>query len=461
MPAKNVTVIATWTYIGESGGGYQGGGQGDGQGSDQGGDQGSDSNSGLGGDSESDSDGDEYSDSGGDPGIPTTPTYQAHIISETGTEETLPVRINRNIGTTSIEEDPWQGRPQDNVIIMMPSIPDVDIYSVDISVQDLLRMNTQGTLTLNTEVGSITVTSNMLEGVAGAAGDKAQIIIGHGDKSSLPEEVRNKIGGSPLIQLNLLIDGNQVQWSNPNAPVMVSIPYTPTEEELANPESIVVWYIDGDGNIVTIPNGRYDPVTGMVTFYTTHFSNFAVVYNKVSFNDVPEDAWYYKAVTFIAARDITKGTGSGNFSPASKLTRGEFIVLMMRAYGIDPDTSPTDNFSDAGNTYYTGYLAAAKRLGISVGVGNNMFAPGKEITRQEMFTMLFNALKVIKQLPQGDSGKTLLDFSDTWEIAPWAKEAITILVETGVIRGSGGKLTPTSTATRAEMAQMLYNLLVK
>jgi len=277
----------------------------------------------------------------------------------------------------------------------------------------------------------------------------------------LPEDVRNKIGDRPLIQLSVSIDGKQTEWNNPNAPVMVSIPYTPTEEELDNPESIVVWYIDGAGNIVTIPNGRYDAETGMVTFYTTHFSNFAVAYNKVSFNDVPQDAWYYRAVSLIAARGITEGTGQGNFSPAVKLTRGEFIVLMMRAYGIEPDESPADNFSDAGNTYYTGYLAAAKRLGISAGVGNNKYAPEKEISRQEMFTMLYNALKAIGQLPKGDSGKTLLDFSDASEIAPWAKEAMAYLVETGMVSGSGSILNPTGTATRAEMAQVLYNLLTK
>ncbi|MGI6425203.1 MAG: S-layer homology domain-containing protein [Tepidanaerobacteraceae bacterium] len=44
-------------------------------------------------------------------------------------------------------------------------------------------------------------------------------------------------------------------------------------------------------------------------------------------------------------------------------------------------------------------------------------------------------------------------------MASWAKEAMTVLVETGVIHGSDGKLTPTGTATRAEMAQLLYNLL--
>lgn len=259
----------------------------------------------------------------------------------------------------------------------------------------------------------------------------------------------------------MTIDGKQTEWNNPAAPVTVSIPYTPTVEELNKSDSIVVWYIDGGGNLVSIPNGHYDPTTGTVTFSTTHFSNYAVGYNKVSFNDVSVNAWYNKAVSFIAAREITTGTGNGRYNPESKLTRGEFIVMLMRAYGISPDVNPTDNFSDAGNTNYAGYLAAAKRLGISTGVGNNQYAPGQEITRQEMFTLLYNALKVIGQLPQGDSGRTLSDFTDAGQISTWAQDAMRLLVETGTIGGDAARLAPASTTTRSEMAQVLNNLLAE
>jgi hypothetical protein len=67
--------------------------------------------------------------------------------------------------------------------------------------------------------------------------------------------------------------------------------------------------------------------------------------------------------------------------------------MLMKAYGITADPNTSNNFSDAGNTYYTGYLAAAKRLGISAGVGDNLFAPSQELTRQEMFTLLYNTLQ--------------------------------------------------------------------
>lgn len=107
-----------------------------------------------------------------------------------------------------------------------------------------------------------------------------------GDKDNLPNDVKSAIGDKPLISLTLSIDGKQTNWSNPDAPAMVSIPYAPTAAELTNPESIVIWYIDGSGKAVSVPNGRYDPATGTVTFFTTHFSDYAVAYVHKTFSDL-------------------------------------------------------------------------------------------------------------------------------------------------------------------------------
>jgi hypothetical protein len=345
------------------------------------------------------------------------------------------------------------------ISIEISTVEEAKAYVAELPSGFLTEKGAEIQLEIKTGVGTVTVPGNMLANIPETFGKTAGITIGRGDKSALPEEVQEAIGDRPIIRLALTLDGEQVNWNNPGAPVTVSIPYTPTEEELKNPESIVIRYIDGSGNVISVPNGRYDPESGTVTFTTTHFSYYAVSFKPVSFKDVPGDAWYAKAVSFIAAREITLGTGGGNFSPEDKLTRGQFIVMMMRAYGIAPDEDPKDNFKDAGNTWYTGYLAAAKRLGISAGVGNNLFAPENAITRQEMFTLLYNGLKVIEKLPRGNSGKTLSDFSDADEIAPWAMDAMKLLVETGMVSGSGNKLSPKDTTTRAQMAQVFYNLL--
>ena len=342
----------------------------------------------------------------------------------------------------------------------MPSIPGVSSYTLGIPVAYLSNPG-GGTLTFNTDTGTLTFPSDMLSGLAAQEGSMTEIIIGPGDKSGLSDAAKAAIGNRSLIEIAITIDGKSVQWNNLNAPVTVSIPYMPTADELAYPDSIVIWYLDGSGNPVCIPNGHYDAAAGTVTFTTAHFSLYAVAYNKISFNDVPPDMWFNTPVSFIAARGITSGTESGNFSPDAKLTRGEFIVMLLKAYSIAPDLNLTDNFSDAGNTYYTSYLATAKRLSITAGVGNNLFAPGKEITRQEMFTLLCNALEVIGRLPEGTAGKSLSAFSDAGQIASWAKDAMKLLVETGTVSGNTGKLYPEGTTTRAEMAQVLYNLLSK
>ncbi|MCR2803554.1 polysaccharide lyase family 8 super-sandwich domain-containing protein [Paenibacillus soyae] len=398
-------------------------------------------------------------DGGNSPSTPTAPAYSADVTTGSGSDSAVPINVDTKSGTASVDIGSQGLHQGKTIFIAMPSIPSVKTYTVGIPFPSLSTTDARSTMTLDTSMGSVTVPSNMLTGVSGISGGKAEISIGQGDKDRLPADVKAAIGDKPLIELTLSIDGKRTDGSNPGASVTVSIPYTPTAAELANPESIVIWFIDGSGKIMTIPNGKYAPATGRVTFQTTHFSDYAVAYNKVSFKDVVPSAWYTKAVSFIAAREMTSGTGNGHYSPDARLTRGEFIVMMMRAYGIEPDANPADNFSDAGNAYYSGYLAAAKRLGITAGIGDKKYAPGKEITRQAMFTLLYNALKVIGQLPQGDSGKTLSDFADAEQINGWAKDAMSLLVQTGTVGGNAGKLAPNGTATRAEMAQVLYRLL--
>jgi len=333
------------------------------------------------------------------------------------------------------------------------------------------------TLTLGNDLASVTIPSDMLDNISGIVNKKAEISIGQGNKSGLPDDVKAAIGDRPLISLSLFIDGKKTDWSNPDASVTVSIPYSPTAEELANPEGITVYYIDGSGNVTEMAGAKYDPSTKAVVFQTTHFSYYAVVYKAataptvpapiapsaptVQFSDVLPGAWYYDAVNFCAAEGITSGTGSGKFSPDATLTRGQFITMLLKAYGIEPIETPADNFADAGSTYYTGYLAAAKAQGISNGVGDNKFASEKAITRQEMFTLLYNALKELNKLPAADSDKTLEDFTDQGDVAAWATEAMTALVKTDTVSGSDGKLDPTGGSTRAQMAQVLYNLLEK
>lgn len=324
------------------------------------------------------------------------------------------------------------------------------------SVQSLVS-GSVGSLTVSGSLGSVSFDAAALKTLSGAGSGDVTVTVAKADSSTFSDAVKQAVGGRPVYRFGVT-NGN-ASISQLNGTATVSIPYVPTAGE--NPNAIVIYYIGANGDLETVSNGRYDAATGMVVFETNHFSLYAVGYHKVSFTDVASGSWYDSAVNFLAARGITSGTTATTFSPAATLTRGQFVTMLLRAYGVAAVANPTDNFADAGSTYYTGYLAAAKVLAITDGVGGNKFGPDNAITRQEMFTLLYNTLKALHKLPSDVSGNTLSDFTDSGTIASWATDAMTALVKSGTVSGNSGMLHPTDTTTRAEMAQVLYNLLGK
>ena len=175
---------------------------------------------------------------------------------------------------------------------------------------------------------------------------------------------------------------------------------------------------------------------------------------KNPFVDVNEGDWFYDAVMFVLKKGITKGVSETEYAPQGKVTRAQFITMLCRAYEIEEMTG--ENFADCGNTWYTGYLAAAKQLGISNGVGDNMFAPEKEITREEMVTLIYNYLKSINKVTEETAE---LSFADSDNVSEWAKTAVAYAAKNGIVNGKGNNIfDPQGTATRAELAQIFYNM---
>ncbi|MEA4933861.1 MAG: S-layer homology domain-containing protein [Lawsonibacter sp.] len=275
------------------------------------------------------------------------------------------------------------------------------------SAQSLAASNV-GRLTVSSSLGSVTFDAASLKTISSAGSGDVTVTVAKADTTTRSDTAKRQIGSRPVYSFK--VTNASATVSQFNGTVTGAIPYTPVSGE--DPNAIVVYYINAQDELETVTNGHYAAAKGTVVLTTDHFSTYAVGYNKVSFSDVSATAWYTDAVTFLAAHGITSGTTTTKFSPDATLTRGQFITMLLHAYEISPDSSSTDNFADAGSTYYTSYLAAAKRLGITSGVGDNLFAPEQTITRQEMFTLLYNALKQLDKLPSGTSGKTLSDFAD-------------------------------------------------
>lgn len=382
-----------------------------------------------------------------------------HEVS-VGGDTTVPVGVNNNTGTVTVNLSELIDNIMDtekDPLIKVPAVKGILTYTVELPVTSLSDNQKGNSLTLSTEIGSISVSNNMLNGIDDINGTKTAISIGQGDKSLLSNDLKETIGDRPIVQLSLAVDGRQVTWNNPNAPVTVSVPYKPTPEELANPENITVWYIDGAGKVIQVPSGKYDPKNGMVTFTTTHFSQYAVVYVQKSFDDLDNVSWAKKAVGVLASKGVLKGINENEYAPNTNITRADFLYYLVRTLGLD--TAIEGNFDDvSSNENYYREIAIAKKLGITSGTSENKFSPQKSITRQDMIALTVRALKISGKIKENNNTAILQRFADKSLISAYAAQSMAAVVKEGLIVGSGSKLNPLGNTSRAEAAVFLYKL---
>lgn len=276
------------------------------------------------------------------------------------------------------------------------------------------------------------------------------------DKDTLAPDLLAKVGDRPVYDFELLLDKKSVSEFGGN--VNVSIPYTLKPGE--DPQGIVIYYINNDGELEIIRNCYFDEKNNTVSFITNHFSKYMIGYNKVSFNDVQEDSWYKDAVNFVSARGILPVNLNDSYVPNLNVSRAEFLAMLMKAYDIEPDYTLSGNFSDSIASPYSEYLLAAKKLKLTVGVGNNKFEPEREISREEMFTLLYNTLDNLSKLPKEKHDREISKFEDYAQISPWAQDTMQHFIKAGILNGTDNNmLLPKAKTSRAQMAQIIYNLI--
>lgn len=344
-----------------------------------------------------------------------------------------------------------------NAIIEIPEILGVNSYVLELPADILASEEEDRNITMESKAGTITLPGNMLQGMGLEDRSNVGISLGEADKSTLPQEVQDIIGHRPVVEMKLTVGDAAIEWNNPNAPVTVSMPYTPTAEELTDPEHIVVWYIDGSGSVISVPTGRYDPLTGRVTFSTTHFSRYAIAYVYKSFDDLNSAEWARKSIEVMASKGIVNGTGANTYSPDTNITRADYLVLLIKTLGLTADYDSV--FDDVNpNDYFYEALGIAKKLGITAGSGNNRFEPQANISRQDMMVLTARALEKYRGMIAAQDNSVLDNFSDRGVISDYATGCVASLVEEGLITGSGDKLNPNSETSRAEAAVFLYRI---
>ena len=113
---------------------------------------------------------------------------------------------------------------------------------------------------------------------------------------------------------------------------------------------------------------------------------------KSPFNDLEENAYYYKAALWAYENGITNGASATSFAPGADCTRAQVVTFLWRAEG-KPTASSTAAFADvSGSVYYTEAVAWATAREITNGTGNGNFSPTMTCTRAQIVTFLYRDL---------------------------------------------------------------------
>lgn len=177
----------------------------------------------------------------------------------------------------------------------------------------------------------------------------------------------------------------------------------------------------------------------------------------LALRDIDDVVWAKTAISELHTKGIVSGDENGYFNPNNSVTREQFIKMIVTAMNL-VDENAKCGFDDVlpGAWYYK-YIASAYNAGIVNGISESEFGVGAEITRQDMAVMCFNAAKKYDLLSSYDAE---FNFADSTDIAEYAREAVGVLVNNGIINGIGDNMfAPRQTASRAQSAVIIYNLL--
>ncbi|MCR2802687.1 S-layer homology domain-containing protein [Paenibacillus soyae] len=211
-------------------------------------------------------------------------------------------------------------------------------------------------------------------------------------------------------------------------------------------------------------NGAPEYVGGIwdgskLTAMLDHFSTYAVLEYKKTFEDVPAHHWAQRVIQELAAKHLMQGVSESKFAPDRSMTRAEFTATLVRALKLE-SAEPAPFADVEAGSWYADEVAAAYAAGLIAGKSSTVFAPEAQLTREEMAVILMNAARI----KQGDAGKTASGsanaaFQDEDAISDWAVSAVHTAAEAGYVKGRGnGQFVPKGLLTRAEAAQVVYRM---
>ncbi len=107
------------------------------------------------------------------------------------------------------------------------------------------------------------------------------------------------------------------------------------------------------------------------------------------FTDVKKENWFYPAVSYVMNKGLMTGMVNGGFAPNEELSKVQFAVALYRMEGSPEVSLSANTLSIPENAYYAPAVFWADQMGLLDGLHRDFHPTGRQITREEMITMLF------------------------------------------------------------------------
>ena len=167
------------------------------------------------------------------------------------------------------------------------------------------------------------------------------------------------------------------------------------------------------------------------------------------FHDFPTD-WSAAGLRSAVQNGLLNGS-NGEIDGNGLLTRAQLAAIVGRAFGADK-AADLSGFTDVRpDAWYHNDMAVSVAMGAFQGA-NGKLNPESPITREEAFAVLARAFGL-----DGDAS-ALSDYTDGGSVSPWAKSAVSALIDSGFVNGANGRLNPRSSITRAEFAKVISGM---
>ena len=173
------------------------------------------------------------------------------------------------------------------------------------------------------------------------------------------------------------------------------------------------------------------------------------------YTDVDTAQWYHASVDYVLTNGIMNGTSATTFVPNGQLTRGMLVQILYNLEGKQQGGAAAfdDVASDAWYAKAAGWASANKIVG---GYGDGRFGPNDAVTREQTAAILYRYAQSKGVDVSVGEDTNILSFTDAQSISEYAIPAMQWAVGAGVLTGKGGgRLDPTGTATRAEIAAIM------